>query len=105
MSQPITPPAQNTDAQTVFNQIKNKLIEAEKSTNYFLNDVNNNNLLFPVKTRDSFDKTKNHLEDFVRRSINANINMNEGVQADVTCLLQKIYDLTAKVDNHDRAVM
>ena len=104
MSQPIIPPAQKTDGQILFNRFKVALIDLENKTNYFLNDVNNNNEYLPIIFREKFDTTKESLEDFLRRSRNANINMNEGIQADCENMLQKIYDLTVKADNHDAAV-
>ncbi len=104
MSQPIIPPAQKTPAQNLFNRFKVVLRDLENETNYFLNDVNNNNEYFPIILREKFDISKETLEDFLRKSRNANVNMNEGLQADCENMLQKTYDLAAKADNHDAVV-
>ena len=80
----------------------------DKLTNIRIKSINqstyNNNEYLPIIFREKFDTTKESLEDFLRRSRNANINMNEGIQADCENMLQKIYDLTVKADNHDAAV-
>ena len=95
---------QSSRWKTIVNSWKIKIKERENEANVFLNDRNNNNLLFPIKLRESFDISKNILENFLRRSKRENLNMNEALQADATNLLQNLYDLSSKADNHDSAV-